>query len=92
MCAAAKRMPMTLARKIPGTNSGQAESDVQPELIGLKDAVEFRLTRHNVGEDHEQRAGDAQERGFADLAQEKTGVRCVGIVCRAIQRVIDSSS
>ena len=72
------------AEKFLGANSGQAESDVQPDFIGLKDAIQ-RLSRHD-GDHHEQRADDADQRGLPDLAEEKTGVRRVRVVSRAVQR------
>ena len=72
------------AKKFFGANAGQAESNVEPDFIGLKDAIQ-RFSRHD-GEDNKQCADNAHQGGLAHLAQEKTGIGRVGIVLRAIER------
>ncbi len=72
------------AKKFLGANSRQAESNVQPDFVGLRDAVQ-RFPRHH-GNHHQQRADDADERGLSHLAQEKTGVGRVRVVSGAVQR------
>jgi hypothetical protein len=70
MCAAARQMPMTLrAEKFLGANSGQAESNIQPDFIRLRDAI-HRFSGHD-GEHDQQGADDARERGLAHLARKK---------------------